>query len=615
MARSRRQTTSPYQRPHADDTRGTGQANENEIAAVDEEERQENTHGTVPETLAFGTAQEEADAIEEEGDGDVVQNNNNLTQVADVHDPASTGDDEPDTREGNGGDTREDNGGDIDDNNGEQAMKGITEAIKSLSASMDAFAVSVTSAIDEQNRREAGRAKQVQQQLAGISKAIALKASGDNGGKSSGDGSGSGHGGSRGGGSGGGNAPVQPNPPHVTHGANPVTMSDFPSINVHHDAFAHLSNGDARLHQWSNLVKSNTLKPSKPPAFDGDTGKADVFQWANQMDMYVRAFDNPTQQQIFQAILANLSGAAARWAWDRVRVLRASGYTDSMPWDSIPALYADMAAVFHRSDNLTLAYSDYMSFTINGFDTATALRNHIVKVRLDARTDSGMFAQHLMYTVKRDWGAAAASSLANVPAWRRITEMLYQKGAGVDIPAVEWDEAFEALTVAVLDTGTNLQFIGKNLSKPNAAAQRTLADSNPRWQPRQQTPRSAPAPNSNSYIPVYAFFKKFREHHGADKFQQLLKDDLCLNCGGPHRVRDCPSPLVCAMLGSEASNVFANAGLPFDHRIAIACMQVVENTIDETNSPAVDASLHDMDHPAMVAHFQARMAAEQGGDN
>ena len=69
------------------------------------------------------------------------------------------------------------------------------------------------------------------------------------------------------------------------------------------------------------------------------------------------------------------------------------------------------------------------------------------------------------------------------------------------------------------------------------------------------------------------------------------------------------------MLGSEASNVFANAGLPFDHRIAIACMQVVENTIDETNSPAVDASLHDMDHPAMVAHFQARMAAEQGGDN
>ena len=387
--RSNRRSSSPFQRPRTGATRETGQA---DIPADTERETEENTIAETQDdddARAFGSAQEQlndSDAIEEESD-EVVEVSSEQQEHDDMHETVEQVE-SPDARDGgaNGGADEQENKNNTVEHEGNEAMKGITEALTALSTSMNAFTVSMKAAIEEQGRREAGRAKQVQQQLTTLKKAVQSNPGGGGSGTNSGD---------RGAGDRGAQAPG--NQGHVT---NKVTMSEVPSsLNLHHDAFAHLSNGDARVHQWSSqLVKSNTLKPTKPPPFDGDTGKADVFLWANQMDVYIRAFDNPTQLQIFQAVLANLSGAAARWAWDRVRVLRASDFTDAMPWDSIQALYADMAAVFHRSDNLTLAYSDYMNFSVNGFETATALRNHIVKVRLDSRTPSGMFAQHLMYT-------------------------------------------------------------------------------------------------------------------------------------------------------------------------------------------------------------------------
>ena len=73
------------------------------------------------------------------------------------------------------------------------------------------------------------------------------------------------------------------------------------------------------------------------------------------MDLYIRAFGNVSLDQILQATLSNLSGAASTWAWDRIRAVRSSGNAQSTPWPSMQAFYSDLARTFHRSDNLAAA--------------------------------------------------------------------------------------------------------------------------------------------------------------------------------------------------------------------------------------------------------------------
>ena len=363
------------------------------------------------------------------------------------------------------------------------------------------------------------------------------------------------------------------------------------------ETFAYTSSGSRSEADDMGAAK---LKPTKPPAFDGDCTKISVFDWAAMMDLYVRAFGTVTLDQILQTTLSNLTGAASTWAWDRIRAIRTSGHTTTTPWPSMQAFYADLARTFHRSDNLAAAYDTFLAFSLNGYTNPSELRNALTRARLDARQPTSTVAQHVMHAIRRDWGPVAAGAISNTRPWRELSDLMYQNGAGGYVSASDWDIAFENFIVNVLDTGIHMGTIGKTTSPARTYTSKTYAS-------HQRDP------GTRTIQPVMAFFRKYREHHGAERFKQLLEADRCLNCGQTgHQVKDCPSPPVCAIIGNtELAQACSQAGLPPTPPVFAAMMQAVDN--EHAAPPPIDPS--EMDTAALVAHVQSRIAAETGGDH
>ena len=373
--------------------------------------------------------------------------------------------------------------------------------------------------------------------------------------------------------------------------------------------FSHISNGSDGLPLVDNKA---VLKPKLPAPFDGDTAKTDVFKWAAQMDLYVRAFHNVTTEQIFNAVLSNLTGSAADWAWNKVRNLRESGHKEAMPWVDIGTFYTDLANIFHRADNLTEAHTKFLNLSLLGFKDATTLRNTLIKARLEARVAYHTFALHILAAVRRDWGTTTATALSALSATRQFTQLVYEEQGGATIEPIVWEDTFTTFLTGVLDTGMSEGHIG-------SAAALALASRGHGTVPRHTTtaPVAAltpPLPKAAGPLkPVFAFFRKYRDLHGEQKFRQLMADNACLNCGSTeHRVKQCPHPSIVGALLAEPELRAAcrDADIPMQPEVLVAVMHLVDQ---ESNRPPPATPQPDwaaMDHAAVVAHIAARVHAE-----